>query len=135
MPIPMANGGNASRNKSSVVVADRLPHGQGRTNSVVALPRIRLERSKVGEDAVAQEGGDMPAVLVDSVAHPLEVAIEDTRQDGRLQPLAQRGIADEIREESGHHLPLSSGRGARRRLLWGRSRCTTPAGASLVHAS
>ena len=54
----------------------------------------------------------MPAVLVDGVAHTLEVLVEHARQDGRLQPLAQRRIADEIGEECGHHLALGGGLGA-----------------------
>src|SRR5262245_39579112 len=52
----------------------------------------------------------MPAALVDGIAHALKVAVEHTRQDGRLEPVAHRGGTDEIGEQNGHHFALGSRR-------------------------
>ncbi len=52
----------------------------------------------------------MAAVLVDGIAHALKVAVEHTRQDGRLEPVAHRGGTDEIGEQNGHHFALGGRR-------------------------
>ena len=67
-----------------IVFADGRTHREGRAHGIVALPRIGLQRAEIGDDAVAQEVGDMTAVLVDGIAHALEVAVEDAGQYGWL---------------------------------------------------
>ncbi len=57
-------------------------------HSVVALPRVGVERTEVGQNAVAEEGADMSAVLMDGIAHALVVAIQHTYQNRRLYPFA-----------------------------------------------
>ncbi len=73
-----------------------------------------MQRAEIGDDAIAQEVGDMAAVLVDGIAHALEVAVEHARQHGRLEPVAHRGGPDEIGEQNGHHFALGSRRLERR---------------------
>ncbi len=103
MPIPTASGGSHFARQLDVILADGRTHRESRTHGIVALPRIWLQRAEVRDDAVAQEVGDMPAVLVDGIAHALKVAVEHARQDGRLEPVAHRGGVDEIGEQDGHH--------------------------------
>ena len=59
----------------------------------------------------------MPAVLVNGVAHALEVSVEHPRQHGRLQPLAHRGVTREVGKERRHHLALGRGLGPRRHAV------------------
>ena len=82
--------------------ADRL--------AVLASDRA-VAGAEVREDAVAEEGGDMAAMLVNGVTGPLEIAVEHPGQDGRLEALAHRGVTDEIGEERGHDLALRGGFG------------------------
>jgi azurin len=53
-------------------------------HGIVALPRVGVERTEVGQNAVAQEGSDMSAVLMDGVAHALVIAIQHTYQKRRV---------------------------------------------------
>ena len=55
-----------------VIRLERRPHRERGAHGVVALPGIRLYRAEVGEDAVTEEGGHVPAVLMDGIAHALE---------------------------------------------------------------
>ena len=109
MPTPKASGGSPSRPVPRCIPHGRA-HGERGAHCVVALPGVGLEGAEVGEDAVAEEGGDVAAMLVDGIAHALEVAVEHARQHGGLQPLAQRGVADEVGEQRRHHLALGDRR-------------------------
>ena len=62
-----------------VVLADCRAHRERRAHRVVALPRVRLQRTEAGEDTVADEGRDVPAVLVNvsSSVRPSAYAMGD----------------------------------------------------------
>ena len=91
MPMPIEIGGSPSRSSSGIVLAHRRPHGQRGAHRIVALPRVRLDRAEVGDDAVADEASDMSAMLVDGIADALVIAVDHPHEDLRLQPLANSG--------------------------------------------
>ena len=72
-------------------------------------------------------------MLVDGIAHALEIAVEHARQDGRLEPLAHRGILDDISEKDGYRLAFGRRRNARLHAV-GDEVLSTPAGASREQA-
>ena len=53
-------------------------------------------------------------MIGDGPAHALEVAVQDLHEHGRLHALTERGEADQIGEESGDLLALSTRRNAAR---------------------
>jgi hypothetical protein len=55
----------------------------------------------------------MTAVIVDGVAHALEIAVEHARQNCRLESIAHRGRVDKIGKKYRDHLALGGGCDAR----------------------
>lgn len=93
--------GEAPARQLRVVPGEGLPHRQRGANGVVGLPGVVPERPEQGEDAVANELGDMTVVRADRAAHPLEVPVEDADEHLGLQVLGHRGEAAEVGEQRG----------------------------------
>ena len=107
---PYAERWKAVARELSVVIGHRRAHGQCRPYGVVTLPRIGLQRAEVCHDAVAQEFGDVAAMVMDRITHVLKVTVQHACEYASFQLFTDFSVADQIGKEHRHDFVLWYGK-------------------------
>ena len=106
---------------------DRLRRGEAGAHGALGVVLVRLRPAEVGQHAVAEELGDVAALLPHRLGHGAVVGGHDLAQVLRVEPGGERGRAREVAEQHREVPPLravafcavaGSGIAGRRRRGW-----------------
>ena len=110
--------------------AHPLAHQERGAQAALGIVLVRDRGAKHGHDRVAHELLDETLVALDRRRHLAEEVGLDRAHVLGVEPFAERGEADQIREEHGDRAAVAVGRGGRRgRRRWRRGRGGQPASA------
>ena len=108
--MPMPGLQSHARHRRDLEAHHRSLHRERGTDGPLRIVGVHDRRAEEGEDAVAQEVGDGPAVALDRVADDGQVAVEQVeRLLGRLLG-GQRRVAADVGEQRRDLAPIAAER-------------------------